>query len=85
MLQWLGLCGTPDTNEIPMWDGSPKKTRWISVAVWLPIAALVFVLMHFRLPADDGFGGFLPVFSALVLFIAGMSVTERHMLKNTRK
>lgn len=41
--------------------------------------------MQFRLPADDGFGGFLPIFSALVLFAAGMSVTERHMLKNTKR
>lgn len=85
MLQWLGLRGTHDTDEIPMWDGAPQKARWISLAVWLPIAAFIFVLMQFRLPADDGFGGFLPIFSALLLFVAGMSVTERHMLKNTKR
>lgn len=84
MLHWLGLRGTHDTDEIPLWAGVPKRAKWISFGLWLVIAAMIFILVRFRLPADDGFGGFLPVFSALLVFIAGSSVTERHMLKTQK-
>ncbi|MBP2376404.1 hypothetical protein [Paeniglutamicibacter psychrophenolicus] len=41
----------------------------------------VFALLRPRLPDDDGFGGFLPIFIALLVLAAGTPMTDRGMVR----
>ncbi|MDQ0092152.1 hypothetical protein [Paeniglutamicibacter psychrophenolicus] len=44
-----------------------------------PVA--VFALLHPRLPDNDGFSGFLPIFVAILVFAAGSPTTERGLVR----
>ena len=51
------------------------------LVLWLAVEVAAFALLRLRLPSEDGFGGFLPVFVAVLVFAAGSAMTERGMLR----
>lgn len=83
---WLGLTEDPSitraNGKVPMWNGVPSRTKFIWVAVWVVIAIVTFWLANWNMLDADGFGGFIPLFLALFIFIAGIAVTERSVLKS---
>ncbi|MFF5794371.1 hypothetical protein ACFY5D_20185 [Paeniglutamicibacter sp. NPDC012692] len=81
MLKWLGLNGEPEVGEVPLWAGVPRSKKWLAGAIWLAVAVAAFAALKLRLPADDGFGGFLPVLVAMLVFSAGSSATERSLVR----
>ncbi|QXQ10797.1 hypothetical protein [Paeniglutamicibacter sp. Y32M11] len=81
MLKWFGLSGEHPEGTVPMWSGVSLRIRVVAGALWLVLAAGIFALLHFRLPESDGFGGFLPIFVAIIVFSAGTSTTERSLLR----
>lgn len=81
MLEWLGLRGEHSPDEIPMWQGTAKRTKWISAAVWLTVAILSFLFIKNILHSSDGFLFYLPIYTAIIVFAAGMSVTERSCIR----
>ena len=81
MLTWLGLSGEPEAGTVPLWAGVPRKKKWLAGAIWLAVAVAAFAALKLGLPADDGFGGFLPVFVAILVFSAGTSATERSLVR----
>lgn len=81
MLKWLGLNGEHEAGVVPLWAGVPRRTKWLAGAVWLAVAVAAFAVLKLGLPADDGFGGFLPVLVAILVFGAGSSATERSLVR----
>lgn len=81
MLKWLGLRGNRPTNEIQMWEGARPSTKWIAAVAWAAISVLTFVLLKNGLPSSNGFLEFLPLYGSIIVFIAGMSVTERSCVR----
>lgn len=77
VLKWLGLSGEHATGEVPTWTGVPTRRKLLVFVLWLAVAVAAFVLLKLRLPSDDGFGGFLPIFFAILVFAAGSAMTER--------
>ncbi len=80
-LKWLGLSGEHAAGEVPMWAGVPTRRKALTFALWLALSVAVFVLLQLRLPSDEGFGGFLPIFVAILVFAAGSAVTERGLVR----
>lgn len=81
MLAWFGLRGEHPSDEIPMWQGTKPRTKWIAVAIWIIAAVLSYFLFKNLLSDTGGFLGFLPVWTAIVVFVAGISVTERNCIR----
>lgn len=82
---WLGITPTRpesgDAGKVPMWHGVRNTVKFTWGAVWAAVAAAVFLLANARMPENDGFGGFIPLYFAVVVFIAGIAVTERNSLR----
>lgn len=82
---WLGI--TPahpesgDAGKVPPWHGVRSTVKFIWGAVWAAVAVAVFLLARARMPENDGFGGFIPLYFAVVVFIAGIAVTERSTMR----
>lgn len=81
MLEWLGLRGEHSPDEIQMWQGTAKRTKWIAAAVWITAAVLSFLLIKNTLHSSEGFLAFLPIYTSIIVFAAGMSVTERSCIR----
>lgn len=86
---WLGITADPadiaTAGRVPMWNGVRKVTKFTWVAVWLLIGVTAFTLANIRMPADDGFGGFVPLYVALFIFISGIALTERSLITSRGK
>ena len=82
---WLGMTAngteTGVTGKVPMWHGVRTALKLTWSAVWAAVAAVVFLLANQRMPEDDGFGGFIPLYFAVTVFIAGIAVTERNAVR----
>lgn len=82
---WPGITSngqeTGATGKVPLWTGAPRVVKFTAAGVWAAVAATVFLLANQRMPEDDGFGGFIPLYFALAVFIAGMALTERNALR----
>lgn len=81
MLEWFGLRGERPPGDIQMWQGTKPRTKWIAAAIWIAAAVLSFFLIKNALPASEGVLGFLPIYTSIVVFVAGMSVTERSCVR----
>ena len=81
MLKWLGLTGEHAPGTLPLRAGVPGRKKWLAGAIWCAVAVAAFAVLKLRLPADDGFGGFLPVFVAILVFGAGSAATERSLVR----
>jgi hypothetical protein len=82
---WLGITADESTaetdNKIPMWNGAGKTAKYTWVSVWVAIAISAFLLANARMPNADGFGGFIPLYLAVFIFVAGIAVTERSVVR----
>ena len=82
---WLGITGNRTeigaTGKVPMWHGVRRAVKFTWSAAWAAVAAAVFLLADQRMPEDDGFGGFIPLYFAVTVFIAGIAVTERNAVR----
>ncbi|MFL4473633.1 hypothetical protein ACIPVK_06530 [Paeniglutamicibacter sp. MACA_103] len=81
MLKWLGFSAEHAAGEVPLWAGVPLRRKLLSLVLWLAVAVAAYVLLNLRLPSDDGFGGFLPILVAILVFAAGSAVTERSLVR----
>ena len=68
-----------------MWNGVRVATKFTWVAVWLLIGVAAFTLANMRMPEDDGFGGFVPLYLAIFIFISGIALTERSLVTSREK
>lgn len=86
---WLGITADPADIEtagrVPMWNGVRVATKFTWVAVWLLIGVAAFTLANMRMPEDDGFGGFVPLYLAIFIFISGIALTERSLVTSREK
>ncbi|WP_142007158.1 hypothetical protein [Barrientosiimonas humi] len=67
---------------MPRWRGSPPGTAWRHVVLWAVIAFAAYWLFDARMPDDDGFGGFVPGWLALLIWVVGITLTERATLRD---
>lgn len=51
-------------------------SRYAIAAVWVAIAAAVFVLLQARMPDADGIGGFAPLYMAVLAGALGLTWTS---------
>lgn len=83
VVEFLGLNGSADEGgRVPRWRGSPPGTAWRHVVLWAVIAFAAFRLFDARMPDDDGFGGFVPGWLALLVWVVGITLTERATLRD---
>lgn len=83
---FLGLTGGPssraaDGERIPQWDGNESGAAWRYVSMWLLVSIVTFHLLNSRIPQDDGFGGFIPVYGAMLVGWLGITISERGTLR----
>ena len=85
---WLGITANRTeagpAGRVQMWHGVRKAVKFAWGAAWAAAAAAVFLLANQRMPEDDGFGGFIPLYFAVAVFIAGIAVTERNAMRVSR-
>ncbi|WP_299039727.1 hypothetical protein [uncultured Pseudokineococcus sp.] len=82
---WLGLRADPDAQRreglVPSWHGAPRRRRWVAGLAWLAVGVVLHQLLSARVPEQDGFGGFLPLWGAVVVASLGLAWTERASLR----
>lgn len=84
VLDFMGLDGEPDNGDaVPQWQGRPAGTAWRVVSTWIALAIVAYLLLNARMPDDDGFGGFVPLWFAATIGIAGIYATERAMIRKS--
>lgn len=81
MSKWLGPTGEHAPGEVPKWAGVSARGKMLVGVLWPAVAVAVLALLRLRLPDDVVFGGFLPIFIAILVFSAGSSATERGMVR----
>lgn len=89
MVEFFGLAegttpGAPGSEKIPQWDGSESGTAWRHVSLWLAVSIVTYHLLNSRMPQDDGFGGFVPVYGAILVGWLGVTISERGTLRCPR-
>lgn len=83
---FFGLTGgapsrAPGGERIPQWDGNEPGAAWRYVSMWLLVSLVTFQLLNSRMPPDDGFGGFVPVYGAILVGWLGITISERGTLR----
>jgi len=82
---WLGLRADPEEQRregvVPSWHGASPRRRWVAGGLWLAVAVGLSLLLSARVPEQDGFGGFLPLWGATVVGALGLAWTERASLR----
>ena len=82
---WLGLDGSrgEKSNSIRPWNQVPRQRVALIQAAWIAVSIGAFFLLRSEMPADDGFGGYIPLIMATMLLALGITFTERLMLKTS--
>lgn len=83
---FFGLTGGPSSRapggeRIPQSDGNEPGAAWRYVSMWLLVSLVTFHLLNSRMPQDDGFGGFVPVYGAMLVGWLGVTISERGTLR----
>ncbi|MGB3764154.1 MAG: hypothetical protein WA966_13140 [Ornithinimicrobium sp.] len=74
----------PD-DRIPAWDGDTSKKQDLSRFVWIAVGFLAFLFFNSEMPADDGFGGYIPLILAWLIAACGLMATERYFLRSATR
>lgn len=86
MSSWMGLDdphgGSGD--EVPRWNGVPRRTVVLAQISWVLAGIAVFAVLKSEMPSDDGFGGYMPLITAVLLLALGITFTERLLLKSDK-
>lgn len=80
---WLGLSGgdVEVSDEIPPWNGVLRRRIHTIQLSLIAASVLVFLILNAEMPAEDGFGGFIPLIMTWMFFALAITITERFMVR----